>query len=56
MLDACLHLLEEVTMDRTPRHSDRALDDLDVFLFRFDVALFESIRSVALGGGDKTGS
>ena len=30
LLDAGLHLLEEVAMDGTPRHSDRTLDYLDV--------------------------
>ena len=56
LLDAGLHLLEEVAMDGTPRHSDRTLDNLDVLFFRLDIAFFESIAGVALGSSDETGS
>jgi hypothetical protein len=56
LLDAGLHLLEEVAMDGTPRHSDRTLDYLDVLFFRLDIAFFESIAGVALGSSDETGS
>ena len=56
LLQAVFHFLQEIAVDSSSRHADRTLDNLDILIFRFDVAFFESVGSVALGSGDETGS
>ena len=56
LLQAVFHFLQEIAVDSSSRHADRTLDNLDILFFRFDVAFFESVGSVALGSGDETGS
>ena len=47
------HPVEERIADGPPRHAHRALDDLDVLLAGFDVALLEGRIGVALLGRDE---
>lgn len=56
LFQTVFYFLQEIAVDGSSRHADRTLDDLDVLFFRFDVAFFESVGSVALGSGDETGS
>ena len=53
LLKTLLHLVEERVADGSAGHTDRALDNLDILLFRIEITLLEVIRSVALLGGDK---
>ena len=56
LLQAFFHFLQECAVYRSSRHADRTLDDLDVLFFRFYIAFLESLGSVALGGGNETGT